>query len=124
MSWKRVVLVLTVLLAIAVGVVKSQPQANQANFWALNNTGKEVRNFFVSEHASTVWGNDILGRATLPDGMGTVVYFPSNAKVGCVFDFKLVYADGSQQTYMQGRNVCTIFAVQFNADDSFALVKQ
>jgi hypothetical protein len=123
MSLKRTVLVLLVLLAVGVGVVKSQPNPDQRNFWALNNTSKEIREFFVSAHDSAQWGSDILGRATLPTGMGTVVYFDSAIKTGCNFDFKIVYADGSSQTYTQGRDICAIYAIQFNASDSFGLVK-
>jgi hypothetical protein len=122
MSLKRTVVALLVLLAVGVGVVKSQP-TDPRNFWALNNTQKEIREFYVSTHDSTRWGTDILGRATLPTGMGTVVYFDSSIPTGCNFDFKIVYADGSSQTYTQGRDICAIFAIQFNANDSFGLVK-
>jgi len=124
MSLRRTVPVLLVLLAIGVGVVKSQPQVDQRNFWALNNTQKEIREFYVSAHNDTRWENDVLGRATLPNLMGTVIVFTPAVKTGCVFDFKLVYADGSAQQYLQGRDVCQIFGIQFNATDSFALVRQ
>jgi hypothetical protein len=124
MSMKRTGLVLLGLLALGVGVVKSQPQGDQRNFWALNNTQKEIREFYVSAHNDVRWENDVLGRATLLNGMGTVIYFTPAVKTGCNFDFKLVYADGSSQTYLQGRDVCNIFGVQFNAADSFALVRQ
>ncbi len=123
MSVKRTVLVLLVLVAAGVGVLKSQERPDQRNFWALNNTSKEIKEFYVSAHDSTRWGTDILGRATLPDGMGTVVYFDSKIQTGCNFDFKIVYADGSSQTYTAGRDVCSIYAIQFNASDSFGLIR-
>jgi hypothetical protein len=124
MSLKRTVLVLLVLLALGVGVVKSQPQADQRNFWALNNTHKEIREFYVSSHDSTRWGGDILGRATLADGMGTVVYFDSKIQTGCNFDFKIVFADGSAQQYLQGKDVCKIFGIQYNETESIGLVRE
>lgn len=124
MSLKRIVPVMLVLLAIGVGALKSQtPRPDNRNFWALNNTGKEITQFYVSPHGNSNWLNNVLGRGTLPAEMGTVIYFPSNISTSCDFDFRLVYADGSSQTYMQGRNVCTIYAVQFDAADSFGLVK-
>jgi hypothetical protein len=91
-------------------------QSDRRNFWALNNTTKEIRNFYVSPHSSDQWGDDVLGRATLPDGMGTLIYFTPGSQTGCVFDFKLVYSDGTAQQYVQGTNVCEIRAVQFNSD--------
>jgi hypothetical protein len=124
MSLKRTVLVLLVLLAVGVGVVKSTPRPDQRNFWALNNTGKEIQKFYVSDHDSTQWGGDILGRATLPTGMGTVVYFDSTIKTGCNFDFKIVFADGSTQQYLQGKDVCKVFGIQYNVSDSFGLIRQ
>jgi hypothetical protein len=117
MNWKKVAVRLAVGMALLLGAARSHA-VDQRNFWCLNNTGKEIRNFYVSAHESKEWGNDILGRATLLDGMGTVVYFNPNIQTSCNFDFKLVYADGSSQTYTAGRNVCAIHAVQYNAEDS------
>jgi len=121
MNWKRVALgfVLTLAVCLSVGAAQTA-QKDPRNFWALNNTGKEVRNFYVSDHSSSNWGDDILGRATLPDGMGTLIYFTSGDPKDCDYDFKLVYSDGSAQVYTQGRNVCQIHAVEFNPDTSDA----
>ena len=124
MSLKRTGLMLVVLLALGVGVVKSQtPRPDNRNFWALNNTGKEIAQFYVSPHGNPNWLNNVLGRGTLPAEMGVVIYFPSNISTGCSFDFKLVYSDGSSQVYQQGRDVCSIYAVQFDPTDSFGLIK-
>ncbi|HEV3219547.1 MAG TPA: hypothetical protein VGZ48_07230 [Candidatus Acidoferrales bacterium] len=124
MSLKRTVVMLFVLLAAGVGVVKSQtPRPDNRNFWALNNTGKEIAQFYVSPHGNPNWLNNVLGHGVLPAEMGTVIYFPSNVSTGCSFDFKLVYSDGSSQVYQQGRDVCQIYAVQFDPTDSFGLVK-
>ncbi|HUK32120.1 MAG TPA: hypothetical protein VLV89_13470 [Candidatus Acidoferrum sp.] len=124
MSLKRTGLMLLVLLALGVGVVKSQtPRPDNRNFWALNNTGKEIAQFYVSPHGNPNWLNNVLGRSGLPAEMGVVIYFPSNISTGCSFDFKLVYLDGTYQTYTGGRDICSIYAVQFDASDSFGLVK-
>ncbi|MGO9641391.1 MAG: hypothetical protein ACLP1Y_08825 [Candidatus Acidiferrales bacterium] len=119
MNLRRIVLGLTISMALCLGLGASQTATqDRRNFWALNNTGKEIHSFFVSPHTSDQWGDDILGRATLLDGMGTLIYFNSSVRTGCNFDFKLVYADGTAQVYTQGRNVCEIHAVQFNPDTS------
>lgn len=118
---RRIVLGVIVTMTLCLGLGASQTaQQDRRNFWALNNTGKEIRSFYVSAHSSDQWGDDILGRATLPDGMGTLIYFTSGVQTGCNFDFKLVYSDGTAQQYVQGRNVCEIHAVQYNPDTSEA----
>ncbi len=117
----RIALGVLVTMTICLGLGAAQTaQQDRRNFWALNNTGKEVKSFFVSPHSSTDWGNDILGRATLPDGMGTLIYFNSSIQTGCNMDFKLVYSDDTAQVYTQGRDVCQIHAVEYNPDTSDA----
>jgi len=54
---------------------QASPQS-RANFWFLNNTGKELHNLYVSPHSQGSWGADVLGRATLPSEMGTLIVFP------------------------------------------------
>lgn len=89
---------------------------NQANFWALNNSGKTVQSFYVSPHAAQTWGGNVLGQATLPSEVGVVIMFPADVHRVCVEDFKLVFSDGTGQVYQQGFNVCQLHAVQFNAN--------
>lgn len=91
------------------------------DFWALNSTGREIREFYVSPHDNTRWGSDVLGRATLPNGVGTIVTFSPESQTGCIFDFKLVFDDGTSVTYTQGRNVCRVDAILFNPTESFGL---
>lgn len=126
MTLKRVLpAVLVLLLAGAgVGATRAPRQGDVRNFWALNNTGREIREFYVSSHDATNWGNDVLGQATLPSGMGTFISFNPKSETGCTFDFKLVFTDGSNDTYQQGRDICSVYAVQFNQGESFGLVRQ
>lgn len=98
----------------------SSRSSDQRNFWLLNNTGYTVHGVYVSAHTSTTWGSDVLGDATLAHGMGTVIYF-YGARSTCVYDFRIVYSDGSTQDYLQGRNLCVSHAIQFNehTNDAF-----
>jgi hypothetical protein len=95
--------------------------SDRRNFWALNNTGKEITDFYVSPHDASTWGNNILP-VSLPDGVGAVITFNSGIKTTCLMDFRLRYADGSEQLYLQGRDVCRFAAVQFNMTTSTVLV--
>jgi hypothetical protein len=111
------VVLLSAAAVLLVGVLSQQATSqSKANFWFLNNTGKTVQNFYVSPHSQQVWGADVLGRATLPEGTGTAIIFPPGVHHICIEDFKLVFADGTTQTYTAGINVCHVHALEF--DDS------
>jgi hypothetical protein len=105
------------LMALAIVLLAMSTRGNSAdrrNFWLLNNTGRTITSFFVAVHGSEEpWGSDVLGTATLPTGVGTVVYF-SDYNTSCMYDFRVGYSDGSHQDYLRGRNVCQSHAVQFN----------
>ncbi len=107
-------LLLSAVLLACVIPQQGIPQS-RANFWFLNNTGKDLHNLYVSPHSQNSWGNDVLGRSTLPDGMGTVIVFPPGWRGLCHEDFKLVFSDGSGQIYSQGIDVCQLHALQFDA---------
>ena len=94
---------------------------DRRNFWALNNTQRKISEFYVSPHESGKWGRDVLGDASLPHGIGTVITFDDFIDSSCTMDFKLVFTDGTEQTYEQGRNVCLLGAVQFNRKDSIGM---
>ena len=114
--------VLALLALFAVLLVCLLPQQirsqEERNFWFLNNSSKAVMQLYVSPHEKGTWGGDVLGRATLPPGTGTLILFPANWRTSCSMDFKLVFDDESVQTYRQGRDVCSLHAVQFNQSTS------
>jgi len=107
-----------ILLICALPHPAGSQESRDRNFWFLNNTGKTIHEVYVSPHESKSWGQDVLGRATLADGVGTLMVFPSSWRTSCYMDFKLVFDDGSEQTYPDGRNVCQLHAVEFDADTS------
>lgn len=113
-------LVLTGALGLG-GHTSHAQRVDQRNVWVLNNTNREISQLYVSPHESERWGQDVLGQVTLPHGLGTVVSFDSRSATSCVMDFRIVYRDGSVQVYDDGRNVCLILAVQFNARTSIGL---
>jgi hypothetical protein len=114
--------VLVLAGAVGLGAVTSHAQrVDQRNIWVLNNTKREISELYVSPHESYSWGQDVLGSATLPHGIGAVVSFDSRIASSCVMDFKIVYGNGSVQVYEDGRNVCVLLAVQFNASTAIGL---
>jgi len=113
---KRILAVAMVLLALAM----CSSSADRRNFWILNNTGQAITRFYIAVHGSgQPWGNDVLGSATLPSALGTVIFF-YDSNVNCVYDFRIGYADGTYLNYVQGRNLCQNHAVQFNQNTNDA----
>jgi len=106
--------ILPAILLVCVLPQQANPQS-RANFWFLNNTGKILNNLYVSPHSQNSWGADVLGRAELPDGMGTLIVFPPTWRGVCHEDFKLVFSDGTSEQYTQGIDVCQLHALQFDA---------
>jgi hypothetical protein len=64
MTVRKVAVQLTLLICLCMSGAAARSH-DRRDFWALNNTGKEIREFYVSAHESTNWGNDVLGRSTL-----------------------------------------------------------
>jgi hypothetical protein len=89
------------------------------NFWLLNNTGRTINSVYFRAHGTFGWGNDAMLNAVLPDQLGTKVAFFGG--YACNVDFKVVYADGSAQTYTQGRNLCSLTAIQLLPNTNTAL---
>ena len=123
MSSKKALLVSLVLVGtLGLGGNASYAQrTDDRNIWVLNNTNREISELYVSPHESSSWGPDVLGRTTLPHGIGTVVSFDPRILSSCVMDFKIVYRDRSLQVSDEGRNVCAVLAVQFNVRTSVGL---
>lgn len=109
----RMYVVLFTLLMTTVAIESSAAQ-DLRNFWFLNNTGKTIERIYVSPHESFNWGDDVLGSANLPDGLGTIIRFNPRSRSSCYFDFRLIFRDRTMQTYVNGWNLCAVHAVQFN----------
>lgn len=112
----RMLLLSAAALLLAGFLVQHASSQNKANFWFLNNTGKTVEHFYVSPHSQQAWGADVLGRIALPEAAGVAIVFPAGVHHVCIEDFRLVFADGTGQTYTQGINVCHVHALEFDAD--------
>lgn len=119
MSLKRILVTLGLVTVATLALVTYQATklraADQRNFWFLNNTGRQIEQVYVSPHESGYWGSEVLGVAALPDGTGTVIVFSRNYRTSCVFDFKLVFDDRTVQIYTEGRNICSLHAVEFDS---------
>lgn len=130
-SSKRVIRILSCialigLIAAAIGMsvaafghpaqVQAQDRGNP-DFWFLNQTGSQIDRIYVSPHGNPKWGDDLLGdQATLASGIGLLITFPEHSP--CELDFKLVYHDGTVDTYQDGFNTCNLHAVIFTPGEA------
>jgi hypothetical protein len=114
---KKMLFTAALLLAGAM----TSTSADRRNFWLLNNTGRKINSVFIAAHGTDApWGSDVLGNSAVPNGLGEVIYFLDNSS-RCVYDFRIGYGDGTQEDYLQGRNLCQFHAIQFNSgtNDAF-----
>src|SRR5271165_6619887 len=111
---KRTLLMITLLSLLGVAASNA---ADRRNFWMLNNTGRTISRFYVAAHGTgESWGNDVFGDGSLSNSLGAMIHFSDN-RSRCVYDFRVVYTDGTQHEYNGGRNLCAISGLQFNRNN-------
>jgi len=106
----RLVLIAFIILPVC---ATSYAQDDRRDFWVHNSTGRRITELYVSPHEREDWGGDIL-KNDLPNGSNTAVYFEAVGRTSCKMDFRLVFGDGSEQTYEAGTNTCVISTVTFH----------
>ena len=98
MKMKEVVSRLRVAIAlsvIAIVFVSVFAHGGKQDFLLHNGTGVEIHELYVSPHSSNEWGDDILGRDTLPAGESVKITFDDQEKA-VKWDLKV--ADGNKHS--------------------------
>jgi hypothetical protein len=72
----------------------SSAQDTRLDFTLVNSTGVEIHKLFVSPHEKDDWGEDILGRDTLPNGQRGQVTF-SRTEKATVWDMRIEDSEGN-----------------------------
>ena len=75
---KRMMLCLIAIVAVSLLAVTAAV-AGEQDFTVVNKTGVEIHKLFVAPHSSDEWGEDILGKDTLPDGETLDITFSKHA---------------------------------------------
>ncbi len=71
-------------------------QASYLDFTLYNESGRPVVFVYVSPASVRSWGDDVLGRPTLPNGESTRITLDGPAPTGsCLWDVKFVYGGGT-----------------------------
>jgi hypothetical protein len=87
---------LVATLALGALAVASFATAQNANldFTLVNKTGVEINAVYVAPHDSDEWGDDILGKDTLPNGESVEIQFHPKAKAK-LWDLRIEDTDGN-----------------------------
>jgi hypothetical protein len=93
-SRSRMLLTLSVI-AICFAAVAGFAHGGKQDFVLHNETGVEIHELYVSPNSSNKWGDDVLGRDTLPAGESVKVAFDDQGK-SVKWDLKV--ADGNKHT--------------------------
>jgi len=106
------------LLVIAVcGMFLSQGSALAVNlnFTLKNATGHEIVGLYISPHSSDSWGSNWL-EESIDNGSETNVEF-LRSETHIYWDIKVVYGDGSADTFTSGYNLAKIYYIRLGYDD-------
>jgi len=89
---------------MAAGIVTVS--AGDQDFTLRNRTGYGISEVYISAANDNDWGEDILGRDTMPNGDSTEISF-SHSESACTWDLKIVFSD-EESAIWKGFNLCEI----------------
>jgi len=110
----------SLLVALLLAAPPARAQQNP-DFWVVNNTGRTIAEIYVSSAASQNWGADRLGQNVLGSGMRFAIRPPRDGT--CVFDIRVVYADGAAEERRRV-NTCNLNEVVFTTQGPVARGQQ
>lgn len=93
------------LAAACLPVFATAVHANDADFKLHNKTGYQIDEVYVSPHASSKWGRDIMGTNALGDGETVNITFP-HGNGACQFDIRVKYNDDNSTAEWSNVNLC------------------
>lgn len=94
------------VMACAIAMTAATETLADSRVTIHNDTGVTLYRFYSTNSGSTRWGSDVMGTTTLPSGRSMSLNF-ANSKGYCLFDFRAIFADGSELTRAKV-NVCEI----------------
>ena len=82
------------LVTAALAMVAGVANAGDQDFTVVNNTGVEINSLYVSPSDKNAWGEDILGKDTLPDGESCDIEFDTEEEAEH-WDLKITDKEGN-----------------------------
>jgi len=107
------------IAGIAVAALTSAPvnaaQDKNLDFKLINSTGVGIDKVFLSPTSSEHWGEDVMGRDTLPSGESVDIKFHSS-ETDCKWDLKVADAGGASITWT-GLDLCSTESIELMFKD-------
>lgn len=100
-----------VVAAMMLGSVTAQAQNYNRRVTIVNGSSETMTYFYASNVDRPTWEEDIFGNSVLPAGYSVVVNIDDGSGY-CLFDFRALFADGSEAT-QYGVNVCEVSTFTF-----------
>ncbi len=101
----------TILFSVLASVLASTAAFAQGrqDFALVNRTGYQIDEVYVGPVSSSNWGDDVMGKNSIPDGETANIKF-SGRSSACKWDIQVVYNDGDKSEF---RNVdlCSVSTV-------------
>lgn len=105
-----------VAAAAALGLLLSTQAfaAGKQDFTLVNKTGYEIDQVYVAKSSSDDWGDDILGKDTMPNGSSEEIEFtPKDSS--CMWDLMVVWTDKTKAEW-EKINLCEVEKVTIKYD--------
>jgi hypothetical protein len=96
-----------------VGMSVTAAFADPRDFTLINGTGRDIHEVYVGPSNQVDWGDDILGEDILSDGASVSIKFQRFTEGDCLYDIKVVAADGGEGELDQV-NLCETNTVTFH----------
>jgi hypothetical protein len=96
------------VVVLASGAASAGPQ----DFKLTNRTGFTINEVYVEDSKLATWGDDVLGTDALISGASTPITFSGYSAKTCLFDIRIVDADGGTWDVEQ-INLCETNKVTF-----------
>ena len=110
--------VLGIASLFAVVACTQAARAGDQDFTLVNKTGVEIHNLHVSPHDENSWGEDVLGKDTLPDGDSLEIKF-SRSETAEHWDLQVVDKSGNTLTWTN-LNLTKITKITLHFEDGKA----
>lgn len=101
------------MAALLVAMLAGTALADERDFDLVNNTSRDLHSVYVESSANPDWGDDIMGQDILPVGQTVHIVFSKFDGTSCLYDIKVVTADGVEGTLYQV-NLCEVSTVTFS----------
>ncbi len=92
------------------GAAPQQRATNDPSFRLVNRSGRQINEVYATSVGVNTWGTDRMGSEVIPPGATHIVRIAPDGN--CVFDVRVVYADGSAAEKRR-INLCTIVDLSF-----------